>query len=385
MVSSMIKDFIAKGNFSTPCIILDVSLVERKYLQFIDALPKAKVYYAVKANPHPAILQCLSRLGSSFDTASIEEIELVLAAGAPASSISYGNTIKKEADISKAYALGVRLFAADCPQEIKKIARAAPGAKVFCRILVDGSGAEWPLTRKFGCQKEYAVETLLLAKELGLTPVGVSFHVGSQQTCLASWDSALAEVAWVFEEVKKSGLSLNLINLGGGFPIKYVRDIPSVQSYADAINGFIAKYFGGQELELIIEPGRGMVGDCGVIVSEIVLISKKSSDEMVEWLYLDCGKFNGLIETLDESIRYKIIPLQELLNGSDGSSVYKDYILAGPTCDSADILYEKAPYPLPSSIQIGDKLVVLGAGAYTSSYASVAFNGFPPIPTYLAE
>ena len=149
-------------------------------------MPDTRIFYAVKANPAPEILSLLAGLGSCFDTASVPEIEMALAAGATPDRISFGNTIKKERDIARAHALGVSLFAVDSDEEVEKVARAAPGAQVFCRILTDGAGAEWPLSRKFGCEPAMAVDVLMRAHALGLSAYGISFHVGSQQTRLGS-------------------------------------------------------------------------------------------------------------------------------------------------------------------------------------------------------
>ena len=191
------------------------------YLTFAKALPDTRVFYAVKANPAPEVLALLAALGSCFDTASVAEIEMVLAAGATPDRISFGNTIKKERDIARAHALGVRLFAVDCQAEVEKIARAAPGAKVFCRILFDGAGAEWPLSRKFGCEPEMAVDVLEHARRLGLEPIGVSFHVGSQQRRTQAWDEALKSASAIFRDCAERGINLTMVNLGGGFPTKY--------------------------------------------------------------------------------------------------------------------------------------------------------------------
>ena len=252
------------------------------------------------------MLSLLASMGSCFDTATVAEIEMALAAGATADRISYGNTIKKERDIARAFALGIRLFAVDCAAEVEKVARAAPGAKVFCRILYDCAGAEWPLSRKFGCDPEMAVEVLDLAKRLGLEPCGISFHVGSQQRKVKAWDRALAMASTVFRDCAERGINLSMVNMGGGFPTKYLKDVPPVVQYGRSIFRALRKHFGNQIPETIIEPGRGMVGNAGIIETEVVLISKKSDEDEVRWVYLDIGKFGGLAETMDESIRYAI-------------------------------------------------------------------------------
>ena len=358
-----------------PCLVVDLDVVRDNYAAFAKALPDSRVFYAVKANPAPELLALLVKLGSCFDTASVAEIEMVLAAGASPERISFGNTIKKERDIARAFALGVRLFAVDCKAEVEKIGRAAPGAKVFCRFLFGCAGAEWPLSRKFGCDPEMAVGVLEHAHRLGLEAVGVSFHVGSQQRRTAAWDEALKSAAAVFRACADRGINLSMVNLGGGFPTKYLRDVPAVESYGRSIFRALRKHFGNRIPETIIEPGRGMVGNAGLIEAEVVLVSNKSEHDHVRWVYLDIGKFGGLAETMGESIRYPI------KTPHDGDEV-GPCVLAGPTCDSADVLYEKRPYDLPISLEIGDKVLIEGTGAYTATYAAVAFNGFAPLRTF---
>jgi ornithine decarboxylase len=374
-MTERIREFLRKRREDGPCLVVDLDVVRDNYNAFAKALPDTRVFYAVKANPAPEVLSLLAKLGSCFDTASPAEIEMVLAAGATADRISYGNTIKKERDIARAYALGVRLYAVDCKAEADKVARAAPGSKVFCRILSDCVGAEWPLSRKFGCEPAMAVEVLEHALRLGLEPHGVSFHVGSQQRNQHAWDRALASAAAVFKECGERGINLTMVNLGGGFPTKYTKNVPSVKTYGNAIFRSLRKHFGNRIPETIIEPGRGMVGSAGVIEAEVVLVSKKSEEDDVRWVYLDIGKFGGLAETMDESIRY---PIKTPRDGAETSPC----VLAGPTCDSADVLYEKEPYMLPVSLEIGDKVLIEGTGAYTATYSSVAFNGFSPLKTY---
>jgi ornithine decarboxylase len=374
-MTARIRDFLRNRQEDGPCLVVDLDVVRENYLNFAKALPDTRVFYAVKANPAPEVLSLLAGLGSCFDTASIPEIEMALAAGAPADRISYGNTIKKERDVARAYALGVRLFAVDCKAEVDKVARAAPGSKVFCRFLHDCAGAEWPLSRKFGCDPAMAVDVLEHAHRLGLVAHGVSFHVGSQQRRTQSWDGALKSAATIFRACAERGINLSMVNLGGGFPTRYLKDVPTVKSYGTSIFRALRKHFGNAIPETIIEPGRGMVGNAGVIEAEVVLVSKKSENDDVRWVYLDIGKFGGLAETMDESIRY---PIRTPRDGDELAPC----VLAGPTCDSADVMYEKQPYALPISLEIGDKVLIEGTGAYTATYASVAFNGFAPLKTF---
>ena len=374
-MNERIARFLADRRPESPCLVVDLDVVAENYELLRRYLPLARIFYAVKANPADEVLAMLREMGSSFDVASRGEVELVLDKGIGADRVSFGNTIKKERDIAFAYERGVRLFALDSEAELEKIARAAPGSRVFCRILVECAGAEWPLSRKFGCDPEMAVEVLDLAKRLGLEPCGISFHVGSQQPKVKAWDRALAMTAQVFRDCAERGINLTMVNMGGGFPTKYLKDVPPVVQYGRSIFRALRKHFGNQIPETIIEPGRGMVGNAGVIESEVVLISRKSDEDEVRWVYLDIGKFGGLAETMDESIRYAI------RTPHDGADM-TPCVLAGPTCDSADVLYEKMPYPLPVTLEIGDKILIEGTGAYTSTYSSVAFNGIPPLRTY---
>src|SRR5690348_2174564 len=223
-IREFLKERRESGVDEGPVLVVDLDVIRTNYQNFAKALPDTRVFYAVKANPAPQVLALLAKLGSCFDTASIPEIEMVLKAGATADRISYGNTIKKERDIARAFALGVRLFAVDSKAEVEKIARAAPGAKVFCRFLHDCAGAEWPLSRKFGCDPEMAVEVLDHAQRLGLEAYGVSFHVGSQQRRTQAWDEALRSAATIFRACSERGINLSMVNLGGGFPTRYLKE-----------------------------------------------------------------------------------------------------------------------------------------------------------------
>jgi ornithine decarboxylase len=374
-IQEFLRNRRSEGQDTEPCLVVDLEVVRDNYQTFATALPDSRVFYAVKANPAPEVLSLLASMGSCFDTATVAEIEMALAAGATPDRISYGNTIKKERDVARAYALGVRLFAVDCKAEVDKVARAAPGSKVFCRFLHDCAGAEWPLSRKFGCDPAMAVDVLEHAHRLGLVAHGVSFHVGSQQRRTQSWDGALKSAATIFRACAERGINLSMVNLGGGFPTRYLKDVPTVKSYGTSIFRALRKHFGNAIPETIIEPGRGMVGNAGVIEAEVVLVAKKSEADEVRWVYLDIGKFGGLAETMDESIRY---PIRTPRDGDDVGGC----VLAGPTCDSMDVLYEKEPYPLPVSLEIGDKVLIEGTGAYTATYSAIAFNGFPPLKTY---
>ncbi len=369
------KIFIQDNHLQTPYLVMDLDTIANNYSTLITEFPNAEIYYAVKANPAPEILKLLVELGAKFDTASMNEIALCLIAGAKPESISFGNTIKKLQDITTAYELGVRLFAFDSLPELEKIAVYAPGSSVYCRIFVECDGAVYPLSRKFGCDLIMAKDLIIESINLGLTPAGVSFHVGSQQLNVDQWELAIAATASLFNDLAQLGIELNLVNLGGGFPGHYRDLVPKISAYTSSITASLHKHFGANLPRIMLEPGRSLVADAGVIETEILLISRRSYTDDRRWIFVDIGKFGGLIETLDESIEYRI---QTPRDGSPTAPV----VLAGPTCDSMDILYEQADYCLPLSLKMGDRIRILSTGAYTSSYASVGFNGFPPLQVY---
>ena len=367
-----IARFIADSQPATPCLVLDVDRVEENYRRLQAALPLARIYYAVKANPAPQVLERLVGLGSCFDAASYEEVSAALAAGASGASVSYGNTVKKESAIRAAYARGVRMFAFDSEGELEKLARSAPGARVYCRILVGNDGAEWPLSRKFGCEIEMARELMLKAGEMGLDPFGLSFHVGSQQTSTAAYEVAIARVAMLFTDLREAGVKLRMVNLGGGYPVRYRSEVPEIDDIGAAIMGAMATHFGNALPDIVVEPGRFMVGDAGVVSAEVVLVSRKAKDDPVRWVYLDIGRFGGLAETEGEAIKYAFRTPHD---GTEEGPV----TIAGPTCDSTDTLYERSNYRLPTRLRDGDRVEIMATGAYVTTYASQGFNGFAPL------
>jgi len=287
----------------TPFLVIDLDVVAERYRMLCEALPRAAVYYAVKANPDPAVVRLLVELGCDFDVASPAEVELCLGHGARADQLSYGNTVKKEADILRAAGRGVTTFALDCAQELHKLIRSAPGSVAMVRLAVDGAGADWPLSRKFGCGPQDAL-TLLRSAAAARHPVGIGFQVGSQQHDPDAWDAPLAQVAVLAEALAADGVRLTAVNLGGGLPSLHADPTPGLD--------------------------RFLVGDAGLLRAEVVLTSRRDSDPGRRWVYLDVGMFSGLVETAEEAIRYRIrVPRP---HGPTGPAV-----LAGPTCDSLDV------------------------------------------------
>lgn len=372
-LTAKMEQFLAQQT-ATPFLAMDLSIVEAKFRELREQFSSAAVYYALKANPAPEIVILLARLGSSFDIASRYELDLCLSLGIAPNRISYGNTIKKSADIAYAFSRGVRYFAFDSEVELRKLASYAPGSRVMCRVQTSGKNAAWPLSKKFGCDLEMAEELIVLSRSLGLLPAGMSFHVGSQQTDSSQWNQPLQEVSGLFLRLAGQGIALDVVNIGGGFPVPYETNVPPVAHFAQAISRAMFSAFGSAQPALMLEPGRSLVAEAGVIQTEIVLIAKKSRMDQNRWVYLDVGKFGGLAETFEESIKYRVRTTR--------TDPVGPVILAGPTCDSADILYERSGYCLPLDLECGDRVEILNTGAYTSSYSSVGFNGFPPLKSF---
>ena len=368
---SRAEAFILNHRFERPTLVIDTEAVARQYAALAQGLGRARIHYAVKANPAPEILQTLVALGSNFDAASRAEIEMCLNAGADASRVSFGNTIKRPSDIAWAHEIGITHFAADSEEELYKLAQHAPGAEVYIRLIVGSLHADWPLSRKFGCAFDKVPSLFRLAIDLGLKPLGLSFHVGSQTRRAEMWGETLDQVAGVWHGLKADGFDLSLLNIGGGFPAFYGQELDAPQNYASDVMRQIHEKF-GEIPSIMAEPGRGLVAEAGAIAAEVLLVSRKSDSELHRWVYLDIGKFSGLAETMDEAIRYQFITDRD--HEPTGAC-----ILAGPSCDSADVLYEKQPVQLPLGLQSGDRVVIRNCGAYTSTYASVGFNGFPPL------
>lgn len=381
------KDYVCDKDWSrflefskdipTPNICINLNTIKNNFEKLKSSFPYTKIFYAIKANPGEPVLKMLSEMGSNFDIASRYELDMIEKFVSDPERLSYGNTIKKACDIKYFYDHGVRMFATDSKDDLKNIAEYAPGSKVYVRILVENSDtADWPLSRKFGCHPDMAYDILVLAKELGLVPYGVSFHVGSQQRDIGAWNDAIAKVKYLFNSLEEEeGIELKMIDMGGGFPASYTDPTNELSVYASEITRFLREDFGENLPEIILEPGRSLVGDSGILTSEVILASRKNNTALTRWVYIDAGKFNGLIETLDECIKYPLVTTRD--GGKEG-----EVIIAGPTCDSMDVMYETTKYKLPVNLKQGDRIYWLSTGAYTSTYASIAFNGFPPIKTY---
>lgn len=364
-------------------IVFDLAGIEARYDSLLRELPDVAVRFAMKACPLDDVLACLARKGSGVDAASPNEIAQAIAAGVPPERIHYGNPVKSDASIAQAHRLGVTLFATDSPEDVAAIARHAPGARVFCRLATDGFGALWGLSEKFGCSAEDAVLVLRAARRAGLTPSGLSVHVGSQQMTSEAWQRAFEQLTDVLESLAEEGIALDHVNLGGGLPgLGYLDghglplDPPLDKIFAVVREGMQrCAQVAGHHLDFVVEPGRHLVADHGAVRAHVArLTTRRGVDgSLRRWLYLSCGKFNGLYEMDD--VRFPLV----FPTHPDGPLV--PATVAGPTCDSADTHTPgRPPVLVPAALASGDPVWVLSSGAYAVGYMSQGFNGFPPLP-----
>jgi ornithine decarboxylase len=374
--SPALERFLLDTDRPTPFLVLDPAVAGAAFRALTGAFPGAGVRYAVKACPEPAVLRVLADAGSGFDVASAAEVRLALRAGADPALICFGNPVRSPADVAEAHAAGVRQYVTDSVEDLRMLAERAPGARVLVRLLVSDAGSATPFLGKFGTGADEAVDLLRAAPGLGLVAEGVAFHSGSQQSLPATFGAAVAEA---LDVAARAGLRRPVLDVGGGFPVAYRDPVPGLEAFAGAIAEALdsaVRRYGFQDVPLLLEPGRVLVAEAGVIRSTVLRVSRRPGVDERRWVYLDVGRYSGLAETEGEAIAY---PLRVPGRGGPEEPV----VLAGPTCDGDDVLYRRTPCPLPVSLAAGDRLDLLAAGAYTASYASVGFNGFGPLAVHV--
>ncbi|HZU04724.1 MAG TPA: type III PLP-dependent enzyme [Chloroflexota bacterium] len=350
----------------TPVLLLDRASLRRAYARMRAALPEADCYYAVKANPHIEVLRTLAGLGAGFEVSSVAELRAVLELGVAPTRIISSNPVKTIPFIQAAYQAGIDRFAVDSRAELVKLAHHAPGSRVYVRLTVDNSGSEWPLSKKYGASAAEAVQLLREAQAFGLRPYGLTFHVGSQCLDKESWASALLLCHEIWRELAAEGISLRMLSLGGGFPVRHTRPVPSLEEIGRETSRVLRSLFPLAQMEFTVEPGRALVGEAGVLVASVIGQATRGNER---WLYLDAGVFNALLESI-QGFRYQL--------RTERSGPPRRYVLAGPSCDSVDTIAQDVLLP---ELSVGDRVYFLNAGAYTLSYAS-AFNGFEPPRVY---
>ena len=355
---------------ATPYVITDLETVRDRYARFMTNFPSVRCCYAVKCNSSPDVLQTLVDLGSSFEVASLQELDMLRQLGVDARDVLYSNTVKPSSHIAGAHERGLWRFAFDSEGELYKLARHAPGSSVYIRMRVDDSTSSFPLSRKFGAEAGEAGELMALASQLGLRPYGVTFHVGSQCATTTAWRQAIASVGRLLEDLRKDGIQLEMLDLGGGFPARYVEDVPSLEQIAGTLFPALDELLPYTPRLLAAEPGRAIVAESAVLVATVLGREVRAGES---WLYLDVGAYNGLMETQQTVNEWRYPLWTSLADHAQASRI--PYTVTGPTCDSNDTMFFGAM--LPADLDVDDQLYIGSAGAYTLSYAS-SFNGFPP-------
>jgi ornithine decarboxylase len=351
--------FLKTTDLEPPYLLLDTAIVRKKVRSIGKNIRRSKVFYAVKANPDIEILKLVDKLGPGFEIASEGELNILASLGVKADRIITSNPIKSFRFLRMAAEYGVSYFAFDSKDEVRKLHDYVPGCNVYVRLSVPNEGAEWPLSKKFAVEIDEAEELLVYAQKKGLNPVGITFHVGSQCTNIYNWNSALDKAKALWDRMTNRGIALSILNIGGGYPIRYTKSVVDIPAIDKNVNSLIYEKF-PKNVKVFIEPGRAVVGDAGIFVSKVIGKAKRGDED---WLYIDVGVFNGLMESVG-GIKYSYIV--------EGSNLLRKWTLAGPSCDSFDVIDKDVLLPEP---MVGGRVLILSSGAYTISYAS-EFNGF---------
>lgn len=359
-------------DLTTPHLSLDLGAVEASYRRLAAALDPAQIAYAMKCNPHESILRRLAAAGSRFEIASIGELQRLERIGVDPADVLFSNPVKVASHIAASAAAGLWRYAFDSIDELDKLARNAPGAAVYVRLGIDGPTSGVASEGKFGVGGDVASDLLLRAKDAGLRPYGVAFHVGSQMLDLGAWDAPLRRTGKIMRDLLEHDIVLDMVDVGGGFPARYTTDVPELDAYGDAIRRSVKEHL-PYGIDLVAEPGRAMVAGAGTLVAMVIGVAERFGKK---WVHLDIGAFNGMMESL-ETQNQLLFPLQD----SRASARTERCNVTGPSCDSQDTLFFDVE--LSADIATGDLVRIGTAGAYTTSYAS-EFNDFP-VPATIAR
>lgn len=365
---------LSQVSSETPYFVFSLDKVREIYQEFATHFPDAIVNFAMKANAEPEILKALYEAGANFEVASVYELGILQKLHIPGSKMIYGTSVKPGNHIRDFAEYGVERYAADSIEELEKIANNAPGSRIYIRMTVNDAGSVFKFSEKFGTEKHNVIPLLLRAKELGLEPYGISFHVGSQASNPRAWAEAIEELVPVLTELDEThGVKIQMLNLGGGFPCAYATSEVPLTLEEIAKHTYEAYSKLPYKPYIMLEPGRGLVAKTGVLVASV--IGKVERRELT-WLFLDAGVYNGLFETMayQGSTRYRVSSMRPSFDAGE-----KMYALAGPTGDSPDVITREAL--LPADLNVGDKLIFHDVGAY-SLVAVCPFNGFPKPDIY---
>lgn len=350
----------ARQKYTRPFLILDNAIVREKARRFRAAMPRVRPHYAVKANPDRRVVKALLQEGCSFEIASTAELDLLLSLGANVAEVFYSNPMKSRQAIAYAAARGVEWFVVDSVDELRRVHEIKADAKMYLRVATPNIGSDWPLSGKFGAGASETREIISTAAKLGADLAGVTFHVGSQCRNPENWRVGIEKARALFDSMTKAGLKPRMLDIGGGFPVRHVKPIPSVEVIGQVVNEALKAF--PAEVQIVAEPGRYMVSDAAYFVCRVIGTATRGGKR---WMHWDAGLFGGVIETT-EGLKYRI--------RTERSGPDIPWHIAGPTCDSVDVILRDEP--LPSDLQEGDFVYLRNAGAYTTAYAS-EFNGFP--------
>jgi ornithine decarboxylase len=376
--ATLAPDCLEVIDVPTPYLVTDLDTVAQRHAAFADALPGVRAFYAMKCNPSPEILTTLASSGASFEIASLGELRMLQAIGVDPAEVLYSNPVKPPAHIAEAYRAGLWRFSFDSPNELAKIARHAPGAAVYIRLRVDDGESVFPLSRKFGAEVEDAVELMMLAQQLGLRPYGLTFHVGSQCGNPAAWRQAIGDAGVVMEKLATEGIEIGMLDLGGGFPARYVTDVPAIETIGSYVIPALTELLPYRPELIAAEPGRHLVAEAAVMAVGVIGREQRGDEN---WLFVEVGAYNGMMETLQTTSGWDYPLWTSLRDHADVPHL--PFTVTGPSCDSSDTMF--ANVMLPGTLDVGDTLYIGSSGAYTLSYAS-AFNGFqPPTPLFVGH
>jgi ornithine decarboxylase len=374
--AALAPDCLEVIDMPTPYLVTDLDTVAQRHAAFTRALPGVQAFYAMKCNPSPEILTTLAAQGASFEIASLGELRLLQRLGVNPADVLYSNPVKPPAHVAEAHRAGLWRFSFDSPNELAKIAENAPGAAVYVRLRVDDKASVFPLSRKFGADVEDAFDLILLARRLGLRPYGITFHVGSQCGNPAAWQQAIGDAGRLMTRLQAEGIEIGMLNLGGGFPARYVAEVPAIETIGSFVMPALADLLPYRPALLAAEPGRHLVAESAVMAVGVIGRERRGDEN---WLFVDVGAYNGMMETLQTANGWDY-PMWTSVDGH-ADVPHLAFTVTGPSCDSSDTMFVNVS--LPATIAVGDTLYIGSAGAYTLSYAS-AFNGFgPPTPLFV--
>ena len=349
-----------QAGYDKPFLLIDPDIIRAKYRRFKNAIPRAHAHFAVKSNPDPKVLQILASEGAGFEIASTSELDLLISLGVDPVKVHYSNPVKARQYIEYAAAKGVIWYALDSVEELRKIHSVVPRAKLYLRIDTPNIGSDWPLSGKFGVKLRDVDEILDTAAEIGADLCGVTFHVGSQCRNAENWRVAIENAKRIFCDMRLKGLVPQLLNIGGGYPVRLTKPIPSIEVIGEVVNDAIADV--DASIRVMAEPGRYLVSDSGYFVCRVIGTARRGDQR---WIYLDTGMFGGLLEST-QGMQYQL--------EFDRGGPLVVWQVGGPTCDSVDVVMRDQL--LPDDLRDDDFIYIRNAGAYTTAYAS-EFNGFP--------